>query len=129
MKITPVTLIFVFCSLIAIYYTIGRLKKDTIGIRSAVIWFLLWLFIGFFSLFPNLLNAVMRIAQMENRMFFILITAVFILFALAFNLSSRIDHLQRNISRLIQEIAILNQKNDEIQEHRNPRSKKVKTEK
>lgn len=110
MKITPVTLLFVFSSIIALYYTVGRLKKDTIGIRSAVIWFLLWLFIGFFSLFPKLLNAAMRIAQMENRMFFILITAVFILFALAFNLSSRIDHLQRNISRLIQEISILNAK-------------------
>ncbi len=113
MKITPITLIFVFSSAIAVYYTIGRLKKDTIGIRSAVIWFLLWLFIGFFSLFPSLLDAVMRIAQMEDRMFFILITAVFILFALVFNLSSRIDHLQRNISRLIQEIAVLNSNNQE----------------
>jgi len=108
MKITAATIILASVSLLAIYISYLRIKSDTIGIRSAVVWVLLWISIGFFSIFPGLLDAAMSIVQMESRMFFILIFSVFILFALLFNLSSRVDAMQRNIAKLIQEIALLN---------------------
>lgn len=108
MKITSISLLFSFLSLSAIVYTLNNLKKESMGIRSAIVWLLLWIAIGFFILFPSLLDSAMRLAQMENRMFFILIVAVFILFALVFNLSSKIDKLQRSLGKLVQEIAIMN---------------------
>jgi len=49
----------------------------------------------------------MRLAQMKSRMFFILVAAVFILFALVFNLTSKLDRMERNIAKIIQELAIL----------------------
>ena len=116
MKITSITLLIAFFSLAAIVYTLNNIKKDIMGIRSAAIWLLLWAAIGFFSLNPSLLNSIMKLAQMEDRMFFILIAAVFILFALLFNLSSRIDKMQRTSARLIQEIAILRHQVENIDE-------------
>ena len=107
MKITSTTLLFTLFSVAAITYTFNSLKKDTIGIRSALIWILLCTGIGFFSLCPSLLNSIMRLAQMENRMFFILTSAVFILFALLFNMGSKMEKMQRTSARLVQEIAIL----------------------
>jgi len=110
MKITSTTIIFTFCSFAAIFFTFNNLKKDIIGIRSAVIWLLLWFGVGFFSLFPGLLSSAMHLAQMKNRMLFILVMAVFILFAILFNMSSKLDKMQRTSARLIQEIAILRYK-------------------
>ena len=116
MKISSMTLFFSLLSLLAIWYTLNSLKKESMGIRSAVAWLLLWFGIGFFSLFPSLLNSVMRLSQMENRMFFILVLAVFILFALVFNLSSRIDRMQTTLARLVQEMAIMNYKVNGVNE-------------
>ncbi|MDY6954526.1 MAG: DUF2304 domain-containing protein [Thermodesulfobacteriota bacterium] len=112
MKISTFSILIASLSMVAIWIVLSRLKKDHVGIRSAAIWILLWFGIGFFCLFPGLLDAAMRFAQMQNRMFFILVSAVFVLFALVFNLASRMDRMQRDISRLIQEIALLNYKAD-----------------
>ena len=106
-KITSITILFAAVSTISVWYTILRIRRDTIGIRSALIWISMWLGIGFFSMFPHLLNPLMRLTQMQNRMFFILIAAVFMLFALVFNLSSKLEKMQRTSSRLIQEMALL----------------------
>ncbi len=107
MKITSITLIFTLLSVLAIFYTLKSLKKDLMGIRSALVWLFLWIGIGFFSLFPSRLNSIMHFAQMEVRMFFILVVAVFILFALNFNLNSKMEKMQRTSSRLVQELAII----------------------
>jgi hypothetical protein len=96
MKITTLTVLFLFLSCLAIWRIALNLKRESIGIRSALIWIALWLSIGVFAIFPNLLNTAMRLAQMESRIFFILVLAVFILFALVFNLVSRMDTMQRN---------------------------------
>ena len=107
MKLTTTTIIFACISITAILYTVRMVKRERIGIRSGLLWFLLWLAIGFFSLFPEMLKYVMHLAQMENRMFFIPLMAAFILFILVFNISSRMDNMQRTISKLVQEIALL----------------------
>lgn len=123
MKITSITLFFTLFSVVAIIFTFKSLKKDTIGIRSALIWFLLWTGIGFFSLFPFLLDSIMHLTQMKNRMFFILISAVFILFAILFNLSSKLDKMQRDSARLVQEIAILQNRIERKDETKNNKTK------
>ncbi|MBW1672242.1 MAG: DUF2304 domain-containing protein [Deltaproteobacteria bacterium] len=113
MKITTLSVLFLIVSCLALWRTVVNLKRETIGIRSALIWTILWLSIGVFSIFPNLLNKTMRMAQMETRIIFILVIAVFILLALIFNLVSRMETMQRNLSKLVQEIALINSKIEE----------------
>ena len=113
MKITTLTVLFLLLSCLAIWRIVLNLKRESIGIRSALIWIVLWLSIGVFAIFPDLLNSAMRLAQMESRIFFILVMAVFILFALVFDLVSRMDTMQRNMSKLVQEIALINSKIEE----------------
>ena len=109
MKLTPITLLFVLFCLLFIVLTVSRFRRDTIGIRAALLWVTLWFFIGLFSLFPSILDWIVRFAQMEVRIFFVLVVAVFMLFALVFNISSRLDKTERNIGKLVQELALLNQ--------------------
>ncbi len=108
MKITSVTLFFAIFSLAMIINIALRVKQERTGIRSAMIWFFLWVSIGFFSLFPGLLNWATRFAQMESRIIFILLLAVFVLFAFMFSVTTRLDRMQRNIEKLTQEIALTN---------------------
>jgi small membrane protein len=121
MKLTTASICLSFFSLIAIIYTLNSLRRDNLGIRSALVWFALWTGIGFFSLFPYLLNHIMHIAQMEDRMLFILIMAVFILFALLFKLGARMDKMQRTSARLVQEISILTHKTESKNDDKNIR--------
>lgn len=123
-KITTTSLLISLFALLCIIYIIHRLKRDEIGIRSALFWFILWFSIAFFSLFPDMLNTFMAFAQMQNRMFFITLFSLFCLFALVFNLYSTIDRIKRDISRIIQEIAIINHN---IAELKNEIKRKDKT--
>jgi len=108
MKITTTTLFFAFFSLAMMFHVALRVKQERTGIRSAILWFFLWFFIGFFSLFPVLLNWAADIAQMESRILFVLLAAVFILFAFMFSVTNRMDRMQRRIERLVQELALTN---------------------
>ncbi len=108
MKITSITLFFAVFSLVMILNIGFRVKQEKTGIRSALVWFFLWVFIGFFSLFPELLNWAVKFAQMESRIMFVLLVAVFVLFAFMFSVSTRLDRMQRNIEKLVQEIALIN---------------------
>ncbi len=123
-KITTTSLLISLFALLCIVYIIHRLKRDEIGIRSALFWFILWFSIAFFSLFPDMLSTFMAFAQMQNRMFFITLFSLFCLFALVFNLYSTIDRIKRDISRVIQEIAIINHN---IAELKNEIKRKGKT--
>ena len=106
MKITPFGIIIVCVSILAIFRLLQRLRRDQIGLRSALVWFLLWCGIGLGSVFPDLLTIASQAIQMGNRILFVLLSAVVVLFALLFNMSSRIDRLERNIARLVQELAL-----------------------
>ncbi len=108
MKITPVTLFLVFFSVSMILLVLSRIKKDAIGLRSALVWILIMAGIGVFSLFPGLLDWAIRFSRMKERMIFVLLTAVFILLAFIFNLSTRHDRMQRDLSKIIQELALIN---------------------
>ena len=108
MKITIISITFFIISGLSIWQICLRIKKNQIGIRSALIWIGLWAGIGFFSLFPELLDTAVRLVQMKTRILFMLLVAVFVLFALVFNYASRMDNMQRNITKLTREIATLN---------------------
>ena len=107
MKLTTMTILISLFSCYQIAKVAFQIRTRALGLRSAFMWAILWASIGLGSLFPSTLDRFMRIAQMGDRMFFVLLLAVFVLFALVFNLASRIEKDQKDIARLVQEIALL----------------------
>ena len=77
------------------------------GIRTAFLWIFLWACIGFFALFPAALDGLTRAANMQLRIFFVLVIAVAALFALVFSLMSKIDKLTHDLARAQQEISLV----------------------
>jgi hypothetical protein len=82
----------------------------------------MWGGIGFFSIFPEFLDTIVTLVRMKNRIFFLLIVAVCVLFAIIFNLASRLDSLQRNLTKLSREIAITNNKLENIRKKKEAKS-------
>jgi len=84
------------------------------GIRAAAVWAFLWLGIGFFAVFPASLAAAVQLAQMGDRTFFITVIGLLVLFTLVFEHAGRLDRLQRQSGRIVQEAALLKaaQQND-----------------
>lgn len=108
MKITPLTIFFAVFAVFMIIGILSRIKRETIGLGSAMTWLCLMAGIGFFSLFPGLLDWFIRFSHMKERMMFVLLTAVFILLALIFNLSAKFDRMRRNWAKTVQELALIN---------------------
>lgn len=126
MKITSITILFFLFSVFEIIRTFMRIKRETLSIRSALVWLAMWGGIGFFSIFPGLLDSVMHLAQMKSRIFFIIIISLFIIFTLLFSFVHRLDKMERSIAKLVQENAMLGYKLKRISEK--PEEEKCNTE-
>ena len=107
MKISTITIFIALCSAFAIWRTLRQLGRENVSLRFALIWCAMWLAIGVGILFPVVVNYLARLAMMKNYLFFTWIIAIFILFALVFELSSRLERTQRNLARVVQELAIV----------------------
>ncbi len=113
MKLTTATIILALAASLGIGFILRALHSDTIGIRAALTWIGLWIVIGLFSLVPVALDPLMRLAQMQSRTFFIVLCALLILFALVFSIHSRLDRLERDRARILQELSLLIHRLDE----------------
>jgi hypothetical protein len=114
MKITPLTIIICIFASVGLVRLLQRVARDGIALRSASIWIITWTSLALFSIFPDLLNELVAAAGMENRLFFVLIIAVMALTAIVFNLTSRMDRLNRDIGLVIRELAIANYRVDKM---------------
>jgi len=102
-----INIIIAICSVLAIIQTLRLFVREQTPIRSTIVWLFLLISIGVFGLFPGLLDVLMRGVMMENRMFFLCVVAILILYALFFTLSTENAKQKHKTNRLAQEIAIL----------------------
>jgi hypothetical protein len=107
MKLTTITLLIALISVLEIARTLRRTRQDQLGVRPAVIWMGLWVGIGFFALFPDLLQTAVSLAQMENRPFFITVVGLLVLFTLVFDQVTTTEKIRRDMARLAQDNALL----------------------
>ena len=67
----------------------------------------MWAAISTISIFPMLIDFLMKFTQAQNRIVFGLIFGVLILYSMVFNLVHRTEKANRDIKKLVQEIAFL----------------------
>ncbi len=107
MKITTITLLFFIFSCLIIWRITWNFKREDIGIRSVVIWISIWTIIGISSIFPSLLDFFVKMAQMEERIYFILLIAVFFMLFQVFNMTIKLEKIKRENMSIFQEITIM----------------------
>ena len=99
-------LIFTF-AILAFVQTIRSFSHHRRAVRSTIVWLTIWFSIGSFGLFPRLLDLLMHSTMMTNRMYFLFVISILILYAFNFRQDSQNNTLARRLDRLTQEIAIL----------------------
>lgn len=99
--------VIVGASVYGITKIISSYRKDDISTRILFLWVFLWSGIGVFALFPSMLDAIMKLVNMGDRLFFLTTWAILILFVIVFYVTSNISKSNRKISKLTQEIALL----------------------
>ena len=114
MIVTPLTVIILLLSMFEIGRGFHRIMQERIGIRSGLIWALAWAVVGVVAVYPDLLNGLLELAQMENRLAFAILLSVLFLLALVFSLTSRLEHAERAVLRAHQELAITNARLDQL---------------
>ena len=95
---------------LAVMKTVRIYRENRLSTRLFLMWLIIWFIIGFASLFPSTLDTLMRLANMGNRIFFLTTGAILILYMIIFYITSNISRTNRKISKLVQEIAILEYK-------------------
>jgi len=97
---------------VAIFLTLRRVGRDALGVRSALVWIVLWLAIALISLFPGILDGLLSLSGMQNRVSFALICSVLVLFATLYAQSARLQSMDRDIARLIRHLALVRFQHD-----------------
>jgi hypothetical protein len=91
MKLTPIGILFFIIACFALWRVLRKFKHETMSIRSTVLLLIMLIAIGISSIFPSVMDYFMELAQMGDRILFILLISAFILLIMIFNLSSRLE--------------------------------------
>lgn len=97
----------------AIIQTIKNFRENKLTTRLLFMWLMIWTAIGFFACFPHFLDYLMKYLNFGNRLFFLTMGAILILYIIIFYLSANIAKLNQKVNKLIQEIAILKFRHEE----------------
>jgi len=108
MSLSVISIAILSFSLFETVRMVRRILFQGFSVRSGLLWVGLWLALGTFAVFPDLLNVLVNLSMMQNRLFFGLVVAVIVLFTLVMAQSTRIERLEHKVIRAHQEIAIMN---------------------
>lgn len=112
MMVYPI--VFSFIALVAIIYIYQRIyQKKSPSIY--VLWGLIWFLIIIFAFVPELSSRIARLFGIARGLDFLVIVAILLMFYLIFKLYMKIDKLQKDMTKIVREIAL----NNEIIDKRN----------
>lgn len=106
MKITIIRMLVFLASCLSIWFTLRKYRENALGFRSTLVWVILFFAIAVSSIFPEVPDSVSPVVGMKNRMFFVLLVGILVLYALLFNVTSRLDKIERSMRKLVQDRAL-----------------------
>jgi len=83
------------------------LRKERVTLLPTLFWGVLWGVIGFFTIFTRWADTLMNSLMMENRMEFILIGGLLLLYVIVYNFSLALKQIEQKLSKLVQAMALL----------------------
>lgn len=103
-----ISLVIALVCVVAAGMSLVYLRRGRIALKPTLFWLLLWFAIGFFALFPSVLDYFLTLAMMENRMVFLFVISIFSLFLMMYFLFAAQKKTDRTVAKLVQEVALLN---------------------
>jgi hypothetical protein len=106
-------LILLVFSVLMIFFTIWERHRGRLSKGGVVVWLFIWLLIVVFTAYPPLYEFATVFLQVGLPVHLVTIVAIFILFLLVHRLYVKINELDRNLTRVVQQIALHNVKAEE----------------
>ncbi|MCX6807247.1 MAG: DUF2304 family protein [Patescibacteria group bacterium] len=104
----------IFIPLLCLAMIIGnwtRHRTGELNRRGFIIWSLIWLFLGIFALFPETSSMVARVTGIKNSFSALTVTAFLVLFYLVFHGFRRMERMNRELTKIVRNHALLDIKN------------------
>lgn len=106
MTLTPYQIVVPIIALIAIVYAWNLTLRQRKTLWEAGLWTLIWGFIGYVALFPNVLTYLSIVTGIKNQESAVLVTFLGILFFIVFSLIIRIEELEQRHARVIRALGL-----------------------
>ncbi|WP_373031373.1 DUF2304 family protein [Sulfurovum sp.] len=105
MKVASVLL--VLAMFILVFKMYSWVKSGRMSFTQSIFWLFVWASMGFFSIYPQYADLIMNMFSMKRREFFIIFTALFVVYFKVFNVhGDQLDN-SRKIRDLYQALSIV----------------------
>jgi hypothetical protein len=106
MKLELLALVLLVFGVLMILFTIWERRKGRLSRGGVVVWLLIWLLIVVSTAYPPIYEFATAFLQVGLPVHLVTICAIFILFLLVHRLYVKISELDRNLTRVVQRIAL-----------------------
>lgn len=100
-------ILFVF-GILMILFTVWERRRGRLSKGGTIVWILIWFLIVVSAMYPPIYEFVTVFLQVGLPVHLVTIVAIFILFLLVHRLYVKISELDRNLTRVVQRIALQN---------------------
>jgi len=90
-----------------------QVKRNEINIESAIFWIFIWMLVILMVVFPQTMSYLATLTGVGRGVDVVIYIAIIILFYLQYRLYLRIENIEREITIIVREIAILNREKKE----------------
>lgn len=116
-------IILIITMILNLIITIYYIRKMEMRVKYALIWIFISLFMLTISVFPKIFTAISNFLNIYNDANALFMLAIIFLYVLSFNFSIILSRNSKKIKTLIQHIALLNDRVDDL-ENKNNKLKK-----
>ncbi len=103
-------IIILVVGLFAVSRAYLRMRESKISLGEFIFWFFLWLGAAIISFFPDILSYLSDRTGFGRGMDFLLAVSIIVLFYLLFRLYVKVDETNKEVTKLVREIAIMKKK-------------------
>jgi hypothetical protein len=107
MQLLGIQLVGIIFGIIFLYFTFINTKKEELNQFESITWFILWIGLIVISLFPNILNFVVKdVLDISRTLDFFIILGFLVMFAIVFYIFMLTKQTKNKIEKLVRNIAI-----------------------
>jgi len=102
----------------ALFKIITQVKNNEITIESAIFWIFIWILVILIVVFPQTLSYLATLTGVERGVDVVIYIAIIMLFYLHYRLYIKMENIEREITAIVREIAILEKEEKEKENNR-----------
>jgi len=100
-------------SIFALSKILLQVKNNEINIESALFWIFIWIMVILIVVFPQTLNYLATLTGVGRGVDVVIYIAIIVLFYLHYRLYMKIEKIERDITLIVREIAIMKREEKE----------------